>query len=54
MRITLMVLRKSSFTNEWLDICLSLLTVKVILFHRLVTDDQWRTFLCKNGLETKI
>lgn len=47
MRITLMVLRKSSFTNEWLDICLSLLTVKVILFHRLVTDDQWRTFLCK-------
>ena len=47
MRITLMVLRKSSFTNEWVGICLSLLTVKVILFHRLVTDDQWRTFLCK-------
>ena len=47
MRITLLVLGKSSFTNQWVSICFSLLTVKVILFDRLVTDDQQRTFLSK-------
>ena len=47
MQITPLVLTKGSFTNEWVGICLSLLTVKIILFHRLVTDDQQRTFLSK-------
>ena len=47
MRITLLVLGKSSFPNQRVGICLSLLTVKVILFDRLVTDDQRRTFLWK-------
>ena len=47
MRITLLVLRKGSFTNERVGICFSFLTVKVIMFHRLVTDDQQRTFLSK-------
>ena len=47
MRITLLVLGKTSFTNQRVGICLSLLTVKVILFDRLVTDDQQRTLLSK-------
>ena len=47
MQITPLVLTKGSFTNEWLGICLSLLTVKIISFHRLVADDQQRTFLSK-------